>query len=340
VPVIALALSAGVATGQSNFPGNLEVGGYVWAEYGDGDRYPAEQGGDRFEMSQVAVELEADYQNVDAFVRLAATNVFDESAPESDVFVSDAYITWNDFAGAGSDLLVGLQPILFGLKAASLPGDRSIQAGLEFGGSEGFAVSQQVGPALIYRYQPGDTFSINAGAFDTSSSTAQYYEDTGLGEIDGSSFSSNYFVSMRWESIDGRGFYGFVGWENRYVGDAVDDSRPIFDIGVGWGNAKVDVSIEYIDLDKAFVGTLEDETYTVAEIMLHLSRSSHFYFDYAEADSSESETQRWGFIYDLNEVLGLQFEYSDDTLGKAVVDPLTGQRVEVDSFDIRMSYTF
>ncbi|MDX1385798.1 MAG: hypothetical protein R3190_19255, partial [Thermoanaerobaculia bacterium] len=309
IVMAALALLGSPAVGQSSTP-DLSFDGHVWVDYGDGDRYPAEDGGDRFDVSQVYVGMTATKDNFEAFVALGASNVF-EGTVDDEVFIPEAFITWKSFAGVGSNLVVGLQPIYFGLKSAGFPGDRTIQSGLEFGGAGGLAVSQQVAPAIVYEYRPGDTFAIRGGFFDTSSSTAEYFEDTGLGDIDGSSLSDNYFIDVRWGSPENRGFYAYLGWEERYIGDAINDSEAIFDAGLGWGNAMVDVSYEYIDFDQSFFGLTEDETYSVAELTLHLTQRLDLYADWAEADVSEASTTRFGLIYAITEAVSFQAEYSE-----------------------------
>ena len=328
------------ATSQAQTTRDLNISGYIRAEYGDGDRYPAEKGGDSFDVSQISVGLTAIYENLEAFVNLGATNVLEERSPSSDVFVTDAFITWK--GGASGNLIAGLQPILFGLKPAGFAGDRSIQAGLEYGGAGGFAVSQQAAPAIVYQYGPGTTFSIKAGAFDTSSSTVDYQLATGLGPIDGSSLSDNFFFDLRFGQAGTGGLYGYAGWEDRYIGGAVNEARDIVDIGVGWSNSKIDISVEYIDLDQAFFGLTESETYTIAEATFHLSQRVNLYFDLGEADVTDRETTRYGLVYAINPAAALQIEFSKDEFGsRATLLPegvVAGQ--DIDSVDFRLSFSF
>ena len=360
IPLAALlslgfAVATPIAAQDGGTPVDLDWNGFVWVDYGTGDRYPDEQGGDRFEVSQLNLGLTATWQNVEAYAAIGAVGLLAEPGDSSDVFVTEAFVTWRDFAGNGSHLIGGLTPLYFGLKANGFPGDRSIQAGLEFGGAGGFAVSQQVAPAVVYEYKPGDTFSIRGGAFDTSSSTAQYFEDSGLGEIDGSSLSKNYFVDVRWDAPAGRGFYAFFGWENRYIGDDVDGSKPIWDAGIGWGNDKLDLSVEYIDIDKDFVGLADNDQYSIAELTLHVSDRVDVYGDYADASESGRNTQRYGVIFEINRVLGLQLEYSQDDRGEQLeiapldpalepllddlLEPVVAER-KTDSVDVRLAFTF
>lgn len=342
VPLVLLvALSPGAGSALAESLGSvLDLSGYVRADYGSGDRYRDARNGEGFEVSQISVELTAQPRNIVAFVRLAATNVLAERAEESEVFVSDAFVTWKGFAGDGSELLVGLQPILFGLRAAGFPGDRSLHPGLEFGGAGGFAVARQAGPAIVYRYAPGDTFSFSAGAFDTSSSAAQYRDETGPGEIDGSSLTKNYFVDLRWDAIDGRGLYCFLGWEKRYVGEEVDASRPVFAAGAGWGTSRFDIALQRIDLARELVATRHDETYTVAELTVHLGRRTDLYLDWARGQESARRTQRLGLVHRLNRALDLQLEYADDDLGNHDLDLDRVAETSVDSIDGRLTFTF
>ena len=232
---LSLAMTPSVCA-QPDFLGDLDISGYIRAEYGDGDRYPEEDGGDRFDVSQISVLFEALYGDFEAVLRVGATNVTGDSV-DSEAFIPDAFIVWNGFAGAGSALSVGVQPLLFGLKAAGFPGDRSLQSSIEFGGAGGFAVSNQGGPTIILSYDFGESYVFRAGAFDTSSSTAEYFEDSGLGNINGSSLSDNYFFDLRYAPQAAQGFYGFVGIEERYIGDAIDAKRSISDFGLGFKNA-------------------------------------------------------------------------------------------------------
>ncbi len=324
------------AWAASDFLGDLDISGYIRAEYGDGDRYPEEDGGDRFEVNQISVLFEALYGDFEAVLLLGATNVTGDSV-DSEAFIPEAFIVWNGFTGAGSALSAGVQPLLFGLKAAGFPGDRSVQSSLEFGGAGGFAVSNQSGPALILSYDVGETSVFRAGAFDTSSSTAEYFEDSGLGNINGSSLSDNYFFDLRYQPQGERGFYAFAGIEERYIGDAIDAKRSISDVGVGFQNPLFDLSYEWIELDGDFVGTISDETYSIAELTLHLSQQVDFIADWSEADESKLETMRFGLAYKLNAVLDLQLEYSEDDLAAVGDRP---EAVNVDSIDVRLTYNF
>ena len=202
-------------------------------------------------------------------------------------------------------------------------------------------MSQQAAPAIVYQYAPGSSFSFKAGAFDTSSSTVDYQLATGLGPVEGSSLSDNYFADLRW-GTGGQGLYGYFGWEQRYIGGAINDSNDILDVGVGWANSMVDVSVEYIDLDQAFFGFTEDETYTIVEVTLHLSQRVDLYADYGEADVGDRETTRFGLIYNINAATALQAEYSEDAFGRTAIflpeRVLPGQ--DVDSIDFRLSFSF
>ena len=59
--------------------------------------------------------------------------------------------------------------------------------------------------------------------------------------------------------------------------------------------------------------------------------------DWSEADKSRLETMRVGLVYKLNQVLGLQLEYSEDDFPAFADRPAAA---DVDSVDVRLSYTF
>ena len=59
---------------------------------------------------------------------------------------------------------------------------------------------------------------MEAGVFDTSSSTPEYVEGSGMGNIEGSSLTDNYFAQIKFQP-EGRGVYAVLGAEERYVGD-------------------------------------------------------------------------------------------------------------------------
>lgn len=327
---VSLVLSHWVAAqGQS---GDLSFEGWIWAEYGRGDRYPESQGEDRLGFSEAALRAKYRNQNFEAVLLLGGVFFTGDDPGNIDFNVQDAFVVWHEIGGGRFSLRAGAQPLLFGLKPEGFPGDRSLQPSLEYGGAGGFAVSQQAGPSIVLSYDLGDIGEFTAGAFDTSASTADYFRRTGLGGIEGSSLEKNYFGQLRIDRLGVDGLYGVVGWEQRYVGDSVNSSEPIFDVGLGYGNDFFDLSLELIDLDETITGTADSDTYTIAELTITPNEDLTLWADFGQSDESDLETIRVGVKVQILQPAAVHFEYSQDKLGAGSDD--------VHSFDVRLALNF
>ncbi len=330
-----LLLSGGVAAmAEDGFPGDFTLGGWIRADYGNGDRYPEEDGEDRLGVSQAALLGKWTYKNIEGVLLIGGTNLTaDDTDGDGDIGIKDAFIVWKEIGGSALRLTAGVQPLFFGLKSNGFPGDRSLQPSLEFGGAGGFAVSQQAGPSILLHYDVTESLTISGGFFDTSSSTAEYFANTGLGRIDGSSLDSNYMLQAKLNPRGGdRGFYLFAGVAGRYIGDEVDSTKSILDFGIGYKTPKFDISLEAVQLDQAFLRTADDELYTIAELTVYATERLRFYVDYAMAEESEIETLRAGLKFKVAPPLTFAAEFSDDDLGPGFES--------VSSGDVRLELSF
>lgn len=319
---------------DDGLPGEYSIGGWIRADYGSGDRYPEEDGEDRLGVSQAALLGKWMHKNVEGILLLGGTNLTaDDTDGDGDIGIKDAFIIWKEIGGSDFRLSAGVQPLFFGLKSNGFPGDRSLQPSLEFGGGGGFAVSQQAGPSVLLHYDATESLTITGGVFDTSSSTAEYFRNTGLGRIDGSSIDSNYILQVKLDPHRGdHGFYLFAGIAGRYIGDEIDSTKSILDFGFGYKHRRFDISIEAIQLDEAFLRTADDEIYAIAELTVFATERLRFYFDYAMADETEIETLRAGFKFDILPKLTFIGEFSDDDFGPGFDS--------VSSGDIRLEFSF
>ena len=310
----------------------INIGGWIRGDYGAGDRYPESQGEDTLGVSQAALLGKWSRDNVEAILLIGGTNLTADDS-DGDIGIKDAFIVWKEIGGSKLSLSVGAQPLFFGLKPNGFPGDRSLQPSIEFGGAGGFAVAQQAGPSVIFEVEAHRNFSIRGGLFDTSSSTAEYFRDTGLGRIDGSSIEKNYFVQAEVGLGDREtGFYAVAGFEGRYVGGAIDSTEPIVDVGAGYRSRYFDLSVEYILLDEAIVGTADEEAYAIAELTVEPADRLSLHFDYAMADEADLQTLRAGLTYEILKDFRFRVEYSDDDFGE--------RREAVNSFDVRLEISF
>lgn len=324
-----LLLVASFPVAAEDFPGEWSLNGWIWAEYGAGDRYSDADGEDSLGISEGALLGTWKYENVQAVLLLGGRNLTGDGS-DGDFGIKDAFIIWDKIGGGALGLSAGVQPLFFGLKPNGFPGDRSLQPSLEFGGAGGFAVSQQAGPSVILHLDAGKRARLSGGAFDTSSTTAAYFAQTGLGSIDGSTIEKNYFVQLEFGSKES-GFYGVLGYEERYVGGAVDSSKPIVDVGLGFKGAALDLSVEVIQLDRTLTLTPDDEVYTIAELTITPNDRLGLLLDYAEAEEAQVETLRAGLTYRLQEPLLFHLEFSEDDFGDGNT---------VDSVDVRLEFNF
>ncbi len=338
VQLVALALLPSILAvdglADDTFPGDYDLGGWIRADYGNGDRYDPADGEDTLGISQAALLGTWKYNNLEAVLLLGGTNLTaDDNDGDGDFKIKDAFIVWSKIGGTQFRLTAGVQPLFFGLKPNGFPGDRSLQPSLEFGGAGGFAVSQQAGPSILLHYDVNELLTITGGFFDTSSSTATHFERTGLGNIDGSSLDSNYLVQFKLEPTSGEtGFFLFAGLAGRYIGSNIDSTKPILDLGVGYKGHKFDFSLEAIQLDQAFTDTADDEIYSIAELTLKPSERVSLYFDYGAAEEKNLETLRAGLKYKISSPLTFVAEYSEDELGS--------NAESISSADVRLEFSF
>jgi len=315
---------------KADFPGEFEYGGWVRADYGNGNRYDA--GGDEnLGMSQAAFKLNWSADDVEAYVLIGAINLIDDDiGNKRKTDVKAASLTLYDVFDSDVSMSIGLQPLLFGLKGGGFPGDRSIQASIEFGGTGAMAVSRQAAPSVIFSAPIGN-LTARGGFFDINSDTEYYFLQSGLGNLEGSSLDKNYFAELIYQSDTGDGFYGTFGIEGYYIGGSVDSTRPIYDFGLGFRKGRFDVSVEQFYLDSAITNTLEDETYSVAEFSYQQNELTQWYVDYAQADQLDTETFRLGVSREINKYLSFLIEYSRDELGLQ-------DNKKVDSIDFRLQF--
>lgn len=331
---------------------DVSFNGLIRAEYGNGDRYSDGDGEDRLGVSRAALATTARYQNVKG-VFVVGTEIFsgaDENPSfDGNVDIKDAFAVIENVAGSNLSVSFGAQPLLFGLKPNGYPGDRSLQASIEYGGAGAFAVSNQAGPSIIGSYKHKNT-TLRFGAFDLSTQ-----QNTNLQSIDdGSSLSDNLFVQLSSAKIGGTNFYSNIGLEQLYVGQT-DDSETIWSIGLGWKNQFFDVSAEYIYLDQAIaaanLGAVsggsqiaqvlidDDESYFITELTWFPHEDWSLYLDYASADVMDAETLRLGVGYQYNKAMSFNLEYSDDDV--SVLNLANGELDDsVSSVDIRATIQF
>ena len=317
-----------------DFPGELDFSGWLFAEYGSGDRYPEAKGEDRLGVSQAGLLAKAHFENVTAVLLIGGEVMTDASNANGDVGIKDAFLIWDKIGDSNFSLSVGAQPLFFGLKAAGYSADHSIRGSLEFGGAGGFAVSRQAGAAMVFHYTTGFG-KISAGLFDTSSSTADYIDAGGLGSIDGSSLDKNHFVQAKFQNLGVEGLYGFLGFESRYIGGAIDSSEAIVDVGLGLKKGRFDLSVEAIGFEEGFFLFLYDEeTYLVTELRIAANEVLSFYLDYSNADLAESSVFIGGFDYAINQAFKVQCEYASDSFDDSDLD------LDVDSIELRFAMKF
>ena len=304
--------------------------GFIRGEYGVGDRYPEARGEDRLGISKAALAADVRYEGIQG-VFVIGTERLTDGNPDNDgnVDIKDAFIVIGGQKERGFSASIGAQALLFGLKPNGYPGDRSLQPSIEFGGAGAFAVSNQAGPSLIGTYKFSPAVSVRFGAFDLDS-------DNGTGlfpPTDGSSLGDNLFVLVRANDLLMPGLYAAAGLESIYVGGAVNDSKSIATVGVGFKQGLIDASVELMQLDAEIVGATDDERYVVAELALLPNDQWTVYFDWADASESEANTLRVGAHYQLMRHLILSAEYSKDEFD------VTGA-TDVDSADVRLAVVF
>lgn len=299
------------------------LSGWARVDYGYGNRFGNASGKDELGISKMALKTDAQFENLDFIAVLGSTVLSDVP---NDTSFKDLFIVWHQFGGGDATLILGAQPILFGLKPNGYPGDRSLQPSIEFGGAGAFAVSNQAGPSVRLQYPVQGIGTFEAGVFDSAANNGAVGSS-----LDGSRLYRNYFGQMRVEDMGVKGLSGVVGYEGLYVGGADDSVEPILDIGVDYRTDRFDASLEYISLDQNVTGTTDDETYTVAELTAFLSGGWQAMADYANADELDAKTIRLGTQLALTPHSDLNLEWAHDTLGGAS---------DADSGQVRLTFHF
>lgn len=302
---------------------NIDIGGFVRADYATGDRFPEAEGEDQLGISKAALALSAKGDNVEA-VLVFGTELMtvDSGSDDGNVDLKDAFIVLNKAFDSDVTLKFGAQPLLFGLKPNGYPGDRSLQGSIEYGAAGAVAVSNQAGPSAIAHIPVNKNFTVEAGLFDRS--TPGNITDT-----EGSSLTNNFFVQVRLNEFDG--FYGVAGIESVYLGSTRDNSN-IIDIGFGYKFGQFDASIEYISLEADITGTADDETYLVGEFTYNHTEATQVYFDYSSAAELDVTALRMGVHQRYREFLTLSAEFSQESSDN--------EALEASSLDFRLEMKF
>lgn len=331
-------LFSGSVLADGHSKGEVTPFGYVNVEYGAGSRYDNTtkvEGEDRIGAQQYNTGAIAKYENMTFFGAIGGTGLSNDNNADGAITITDAFIMLDNIKGSNFSLSMGLQPLLFGLKPNGFPGDHTLQASVEYGGGGGFNASQQAEGSIIGHYAINDSMKLSVGLFDEDEN------DNDVAANKGSSLIDNYFVSLRATNVANTGLYGFLGYENRYVGAVgttnIDSSKPIIDVGVGYKMGMFDFSLEYISLDQDLVNSTQgsaltsDESYIVAELMVNWEDCG-FYVDYGNAAEAETTTIRVGMTHKFHKHLMAQVEWSQDDL---LVDTS-----DVESIDFRLKAHF
>ncbi|MEE9491967.1 MAG: hypothetical protein V3W04_01125 [Gammaproteobacteria bacterium] len=308
---------------------DIGFGGFIRADLGVGDRYGKAHDDDRLGVSKAAFAVTTSYKNIQGvFVLGSEVTSVNNSTEDGNIDIKDAFVIMK-FSPV--DLIVGAQPLLFGLKPQGYPGDHSIQGSVEYGAGGAFAISNQAGPAVVANWNITDSFSLRGGFFDHND-----YQNSGTRAAsdplvdNGSGIFDNLFIQLSGKNILGTGIYANTGIEKRYVGDSVDDSENIFVLGAGWKNAQLDFSAEYQALDKTFIGTAHDENYFILESSYMPNSDYRVYLDYSAADELDLTTWRLGGNYHYNKHTMFTVEYARDDADSD----------DVDSVDARVTLSF
>ncbi len=308
---------------------SIKVGGFIRADVGGGDRYGDANDDDRIGISKAAFAVLPTYQNIKG-VFVIGTEITSDSRSDEDgnVDIKDAFVT---VSFGPVDFSVGALPLLFGLKGAGYPGDHTIQSSVEFGAGGVFAVSNQAGTSAVVDWNFAENMSLRLGVFDQRD-----YQDSGSKAAtdptidNGSGIADNAFALLRGEHLFDTGLYFSAGFERRYVGDTVDDSKNIWAAGAGWNSKMFELSGEYQALDEAFNGTSDDDSYVIAEAAFKPGAKYRIYADYSDADEADVTTYRGGGNYFYNKHAMFTLEYARDDLPND----------DVNSVDARITLTF
>lgn len=134
--------------------------GFARVDYGVGNRFGDAAGDDQFGISKMALVTETRWEDFSFVGVLGATILADQPV---DTELKDIFVTWRNLFGSKASLRAGAEPLLFGLKPAGYPGDRSLVPSIEFGGAGAFAVSNQAGTSLVFDVPLGSNFKFQGG---------------------------------------------------------------------------------------------------------------------------------------------------------------------------------
>lgn len=305
------------------------VGGFINGDYGFGDRYGDLAGEDRLGVSQAALAISAKHQDVSGVFVVGTEGLTGGGASDDgDVDIKDAFIVIDDLGYEGFSVSAGLQPLMFGLKPAGYPGDRSLQPSLEYGAAGSFAVAQQAGPSIIGNFEVSDRFSLRFGAFDSN--------EVAIIDDSGSSLTDNYFAQLRLGANGDSGFYGSLGYESVYVGTTtvgaeIDDSKEVWGGGIGFSHPKFDLSAEYYSVDAEIAGLTDDDELLVAQLTYNMLARTRSYVDWSKSMERDVETIRAGVQYSYSQHLAFAVEFADDMITNGD---------DVGSVDMRLHMTF
>lgn len=333
-----LSVSATSVSWADDHAQTIEVGGFIRFDYGAGDRYPEDEGEDRAGISKAALAVTGQKDDITGVLVIGTEALSSEdSDDDGNVDIKDAFIVINDIEGTSLSLSLGAQPLLFGLKPNGYPGDRSLQESIEFGSAVGSVnVAGQGNIAVIARADVHPLVRVEAGLFDQDSEDNVVDNFTG----EGSTLVENGFIQLRIDDSDNSGLYGVIGVESLY-NENTDDNDTIIDVGIGYGCERFDISAEWITIDEDLASSAaagsgaqitDDETYIVVEGTWHLGSKLLAYTDWASADELDVDTVRVGLNYAYRSFLTFSAEYS--------IDDSDNELLDVDSFDIRVSYEF
>jgi hypothetical protein len=288
--------------------------GFAGFAYVAGNRISDANGDDQLGNVIAALETDVEFENF-KFVGVLGGSIF--SGQPADTGFKDLFLVWNAIGGTDFTARAGAQALLFGLKPAGFPGDRSLESSLEFGGAGAFAVSNQAGPSVIVEHPLAGLGRLEVAVFDTSATTSGT-----AGSLDGSGVYRNFFAQARLEHLGLEGLYGVLGYEGRYVGQTsggtrVDSTEPILVAGLGFASERFDLSLELQTLDENIAETADTESYTIAELTVFASESLTAFLDFADADELGNSTLRLGGILDMNAHASFQLEFAHDEIDGA-----------------------
>ena len=315
------------AIAETTIPMDIEIGGFIRADLGFGDRYGDAAGEDRIAVSKAALSATATSGNVKGIFVLG-TEISSEpivGTNDGNIDIKDAFIVWGDDS---FNLSVGAQPLLFGLKSAGYPGDHSIQASVEFGGGGAIPVANQAGASALFNWSFGGSSSLRFGVFDNRGYTP---DGSVFDAEDGSTVADNFMIQWRVDDLGGSGIYAVIGTENVYLGGDNNDTGSISTVGLGWKNAFIDISAEYFIFEDTVLGVPdEEEEYLIAELAFTPNEMWKIYLDYSEADLIEVKTSIVGLNYNYSSALMVTFEGSTEDYGGS----------DVSSVDFRLTLSY